>query len=192
MPLLSLALGAGLFACKPGQPAPQASGSLPPAGVELDGAALTEMKDGEKVWELHAEHAGYGAASQLATLRAVVTRFWEDGAVVSECRAPQARFDLANRRLTLSGGVRLSSADQKSGFSAAQAVWNPADGRLDATGDVHFWRGPNRLHAAQLSADRAVRRVELAGGIRGVAVLGPSGTTGSLFPSEFLEPEDAP
>jgi hypothetical protein len=59
----------------------------------------------------------------------------------------------------------------------------PDSGQLEATGHVTFRRGANTLVAERLTADRALKRVALGGGVHGRFTAAPDGTSVLPVPS---------
>ena len=163
-------------------PVAAASGAPSPM-VSLDRVEFGEQQAGQPVWKAVAAHAavrpaapeGGAAGARIVDLVHVEARFFEDGRAVTRGKAPQAIWRQAEHDLKLSGGVTLEAVDDKAGVAAREARWDPATGRLLATGGVRFWQGANKLTAPDLRADRTLRRVEMHGGVRGVFALG-SGT----------------
>ncbi len=153
--------------------APQAAASGPASPlVSLDRAEFGEHDAGAPVWKATAARAAFRPDAKVVDLVAVDARFFEDGRAVTRGRSPQAVWRQAEHDLSLSGGVTLEAVNDKAGVAAREARWDPATGRLLATGGVRFWQGANRLTAPELRADRALRRVELTGGVHGVFALG--------------------
>jgi LPS export ABC transporter protein LptC len=178
-------LGVGLAAiavagCAGEREAPRAGASAPASPhMALLRPEFGEQDAGKPVWKAKADRAVYRPDAKVADLTGVDARFFEDGRAVTRGRAPTAVWRQAERDLRLAGGVTLESLGTKAGVGAREARWDPASGRLLATGGVKFWQGANRLQAADLRADRALRRVELRGGVHGQFALGP-GTGGAL------------
>lgn len=160
----------GCFNAPPEETA--AESPRPSPGITLEGAALTETRDGEKIWDLKAEQASYRTAPQLAELTGVTTRFYEDGAIVSTGTAPRATFHLGDRKLELVGGIEVRGEGGQSGFSAEAVTVMPDSGQLTAEGEVTFFRGANRMRGARLEASRSLKRVALDGGVTGRFSLG--------------------
>lgn len=152
-------------------PRSAASGPASPL-VSLDRAEFGEQEGGKPVWKATATRAAFRPDEKVVDLVEVEARFFEDGRAATRGRAPQAVWRQAAHDLSLAGGVTLEALEDKAGVAAHAARWDPATGRLLATGDVRFWQGANRLTAPQLRADRTLRRVELAGGVHGVFALG--------------------
>ena len=181
--LTAIALS-GCFSSAPEETA--AESPRPSPGITLEGAELTETRDGKKIWDLKAEQVAYMTSPRVAELTGVKTRFYEDGQVVSTGTAPRARFHLGDRKLELTGGIEVIGEGGKAGFSAAAVTVVPDPGHLTAEGDVTFVRGPNRLGASRLVADRALRRVALDGGVVGRFSLAADGTPVVPLPSQGI------
>jgi LPS export ABC transporter protein LptC len=145
----------------------EAASPTPPASphVALEGVRIKEGAGNQQVWELEATHVRYRPDGRVADMQEVQARFYEDGKVVSRATAPAAELRLGDRHFTLSGGIHLRTPDGTSGFEAGDASWHPDASRLEAHGPVRFWRPGGGLQAAHLHADRALRRVELGGGV---------------------------
>lgn len=176
--------GAGCFSAPPDD----TNAESPPAspGITLEGAQLSETRDGQKIWDLTARHVSYRSAPRVAELEDVKTRFYEDGRVVSTGAAPRATFHLADRRLQLEGGIHVRAEGGSAGFSADTVTVVPDPGRLTAVGGVTFFRGPNRMTAKVLEADRALLRVALDGGVKGHFALPSDGTPVAPMPSSGI------
>jgi LPS export ABC transporter protein LptC len=186
--LLSLAwVALAVAGCFRAAPDDAGATSPPPSpGITLEGAQLTETRDGQKIWDLTARKVAYQTAPQVAELVDVKTRFYEDGIVVSTGEAPRATFYLTDRRLQLAGGIQVRAEGGAAGFSADAVTVVPDPGRLTAEGAVTFFRGPNRMTAKGLVADRSLRRVELGGGVVGTFALTPDGTPVVPLPSQGI------
>lgn len=170
-----------------GEPAREAgpvstAGPASPA-IALEGVEFGEQENGQPVWKARAKRAAFqpvgsadGAAgapdAKVVDLDDVEARFYEDGKPVTRGRSPEAVWRQAEHDILLAGGATLEALDDKAGVAAREARWDPATGRLLATGGVRFWQGANVLTAAELRADRTLRRVELLGGVRGAFALG--------------------
>lgn len=140
--------------------------------MALEGAELKETVAGQTVWQLKAARIDYHGAAGRAELTDIQAQFFENGRLVSACRAPRATFYPGDRRLLLTGGIRMESRVIDAGFEAREATWSPALGRLSVRGKVRFWRGASTLVASRLDADRALQRIEL-GEVQGHLVLRP-------------------
>jgi LPS export ABC transporter protein LptC len=140
----------------------------------LERPVFSEAASGRTLWTASAARATYRTGPRLASLERVEADFFEGGRPVTRATAPWASYDHAAHDLRLGGGLTLRSLDGRAGVSARDARWDPAQGRLVTGGGVAFWRGPNRLTATGLWADRTLRRVELRGQVRGALVLEPA------------------
>ena len=171
MGVVAAAVAAGCARAMP----PERAASSAPGGpqVSLEHPEFGESAGGQPVWTATAARAHYGPDAQVADLQAVEARFYEDGRLVTRCAAPAATWRQAAHDLRLSGGITLASVASAGGVAAREARWDPGAGRLRAEGGVRFWQGHNELQAQTLRADRALRRVELVGGVRGRFALGP-------------------
>jgi LPS export ABC transporter protein LptC len=175
-----------LAGCPGGQPEETASSAKPSPGITLEGAQLTETRDGQKIWDLKAAHVAYRTDVRVAELSGVTTHFYEKGKVVSTGKAPKATFNLGDRELRLEDGIEVRAEGGHAGFSADEVSVKPDPGRLVASGRVTFFRGDNRLVANQLVADRSLKRVELSAGVRGRFSLAPQGTPVLPLPSQGI------
>jgi hypothetical protein len=141
--------------------------------VTLERPEFGESADGQPVWTAKAARARYQTDAKVADLEAVEAGFYEGGKLVTRAKAPGAVWREVNRELALIGGATLQATTGRAGVEARAARWDAAAGRLHADGGVRFWQGANSLSAEALQADRALRRVELTGGVVGRFVLGP-------------------
>jgi LPS export ABC transporter protein LptC len=178
------AIALALAGCPRGEKAPEAVATVRPSpGIELEGAQLTETREGEKIWDLKARHVAYRTEGGVAELTGVTTRFFEDGKLVSTGKAPRATFYSGDRRLRLEAGIAVEAEGGQAGFSAGMVTVMPDSGQLEATGHVTFRRGANTLSAERLSADRALKRVTLGDGVHGRFTTAPDGTSVLPVPS---------
>ncbi|MEB3329107.1 MAG: LPS export ABC transporter periplasmic protein LptC [Candidatus Sericytochromatia bacterium] len=168
---LLLAAMALTAACRP---EPRAEDRARGPGITLDRPEFSEAAAGRTLWMARAAQATYRAGPGVASLERVQATFFEEGRPVTRAEAPWASYDHAARDLRLGGGLTLRTLDGRAGVTARDARWDPASGRLVTSGGVAFWQGPNRLTAGRLWADRALRRVELRGRVRGTIALEPA------------------
>ncbi|MEB3223832.1 MAG: LPS export ABC transporter periplasmic protein LptC [Candidatus Sericytochromatia bacterium] len=167
-------VAAVLAACRPA-PGPEGGVSASDGpGVTLEKPEFSETAAGQPLWTVAAFRAHYRAGPKVASLERVEARFYESGRPVSRASAPWATYDHAAHDLRLGGGLQLRTLDGRAGVDARDARWDQAEGRLLTGGGVSFWHGANRLTATTLRADRALRRVELSGRVRGAISLEPA------------------
>lgn len=175
-----------LAGCPGGAPEETASTPKPSPGITLEGAHLTENRDGQKIWDLNAAKVAYRTDVRVAELSGVTTHFYEKGRVVSTGKAPKATFNLGDRELRLESGIQVLAENGHAGFSADEVSVKPDPGRLVASGQVTFFRGENKLVAHRLVADRDLKRVELGDGVHGRFSLAPQGTPVLPLPSQGI------
>lgn len=140
---------------------PRAVDTPPPPAIEFRGVDLVEYAEGSKVWDLTAEAVHYDPEGQLANLTGIRAHFWEGGRVVSTAVSPRAVLDSRSRDLRMRGGIRVDSALANTQVRADEVLWQAASQSLRASGDVTFQRGPSRLAAPALWADRSLMRVRM-------------------------------
>jgi LPS export ABC transporter protein LptC len=146
----------------------------PPASphVALEGVSLAEGTGERRVWSLEAQHIDYRPDGKVAALQNVKAAFYEKGALVSKGTAPAAQLRVGERRFGLSK-VRISSPDEATGFESEDAAWRPDTGKLEAAGPVKYWRPIGKIEAGGLKADRALKQVQLVGGVHGILKVRP-------------------
>lgn len=155
-------VGAGCQAQSQRASAAQAPGGPP---VSFSKVTLSEFDGQIKVWDLEARHVDYD--KRLAALEEVRLTYYQDGRLSSIVRAPAARFDTETRNLRMVGRTTMHSAVASTSFAADDVRWNAGSQRLQAQGNVIFDRGPSRLAAHTLEADRSLSRVRLDGAVVG-------------------------
>ncbi len=153
------------------RPRPLPEPPPPRPAVQLQTVELVEYDGGEKLWELLAQDVVYDRDRQLAELKDLEVRFWEDGQVVSIARSPRATLETEARNIRMQGGIRVTSTQATTSVEAREVAWQAGSQQLHATGDVVFRRGPSTMEGPELWASRSLMRARVGSPVKGRVVV---------------------
>ena len=120
---------------------------------------------GQRVWEGSGRRLHADVEEEQAELSDLECRFFENGEVALEAKAGRGQVEWSRRRVTLTGGVQARSALGHGEVRADRITWSVADRTVHASGNLEYKRRGMRATAPKLSADTALKVIELTDGI---------------------------
>lgn len=129
---------------------PKAAGNEPPPPATRRDVATGPVRiegrneKGDLLYVLSAPKAGLtveGDRNAFGKLNDVSAVLYRDGKEASTAKADAAEVDKTNRKLVLTGGVRLNVKMDGATMTADKMVYREGEGRIEATGEVWVTRG---------------------------------------------------
>lgn len=140
--------------------------ALPGADIVFEGTRIVVPgPSGEVEWSFAADKIEMAVGEKIVRLTGVEGARHASGGLESRVRAGRLTANLESGRLEFESGVQVAT-DQKSGFSARSALWDPKAGRFAAFGDVKYGDGEASISGNELYADAELKEVSVKGSVR--------------------------
>lgn len=160
--LLTFALVALLFAvgCETETGADGTSGSAVP-DQEIEGFALTQTRDGEKMWVLSADHAlVFEDAGRVEMTRFRVDFFDDGGQVKSTLTAREGLLKRRTNDMEAFGDVVVTSEDGTR-LTTDRLTWNERTGKIESDRFVRVIQGRDEFTGVGMEADPDLKNIRV-------------------------------
>lgn len=131
--------------------------------VSFEKSALSEEKDGKRLWTINAESINVDSTSKKVYLTNVKGVFYRENGGTVDLTARTGVADTASKEIFLEGDVTAISSTDGATFTAPQARWSGEVRWFFAEGGVKLTRDDTVVTGDKLESDAAMEQVRVRG-----------------------------
>lgn len=130
--------------------------------MAYEGNAISEEKDGRKIWDLTADVIEVDPETKNMTLKNIDGVFYQDGGKTVALKAPTAFYDTKARDLAISGGVQAKTNDGAT-FQADRVFWQGTEEVFRGEGNVRAEKEDMVLSGDRIETDAGMKKIKVTG-----------------------------
>lgn len=151
------------FREEPAAPIAPRTVSQPKQEVSFEKSALSEEKDGKRLWTINAESINVDNTSKKVYLTNVKGIFYRENGGTVELIARTGVADTASKEIFLEGDVTAVSSTDGATFTAPKARWSGEVRWFFAEGGVKLMREETVVTGDKLESDAAMEQIRVRG-----------------------------